>query len=68
MHSLNSRFCKKIKKQIFKKKKIPSQYATLLDWCGAEKTGPSNTYYEIFRVSSWAFAAYIIALISAQPT
>lgn len=25
----------------------------------------SNTYYEIFRVSSWAFAAYIIILISA---
>lgn len=26
----------------------------------------SNTYYEIFRVSSWAFAAYIIILISAK--
>lgn len=27
----------------------------------------SNTYYEIFRVSSWAFTAYIIILIFAQP-
>lgn len=32
------------------------------------KDRASNTYYEIFRVSSWAFTAYIIILISAQPT
>lgn len=33
----------------------------------ALRDGASNTYYEIFRVSSWAFTAYIIILISAQP-
>lgn len=41
---------------------------TLPPWLvgGALRDEASNTYYEIFRISSWAFAAYIIILISVS--